>query len=173
MLGLCCSAYRDSPWLCHRSLLPSSSGWNQGFNAAFQSCHQLHWHPSLPHITLIKARGILILQAAQLPHASLERLLKVTAFTVSIYSCVYRPYVPFKSLAGETCELVAPDYGIRAIGEKVCAAPFASFSMAWLVLRRMCWPLGYGLGIYQGWGTWPPPSAYHGKDLLPYLHKVL
>jgi len=43
----------------------------------------------------------------------------VTAFTVSIYSCVYRPYVPFKSPAGETSETVAPDRGIRAIGEKV------------------------------------------------------
>ena len=59
------------------------------------------------------------MQAAHLPCGSLERLLKVTAFTVSIYSCVYRTYVPFKSPAGETSETVAPDRGIRAIAEKV------------------------------------------------------
>ena len=51
------------------------------------------------------------MQAAHLPCGSLERLLKVTAFTVSIYSCVYRTYVPFKSPAGETSETVAPDRG--------------------------------------------------------------
>ncbi len=59
------------------------------------------------------------LQAARLPCGSLDRLLKVTAFTVSIYSCVYRPYVPFRSPAGETSECIAPDKGIRAIAEKV------------------------------------------------------
>ena len=48
----------------------------------------------------------------------MERLLKVTAFTVSVYSCVYRPFLPFRSPAGETGEIVAPDKGIRAIGEK-------------------------------------------------------
>lgn len=58
-------------------------------------------------------------QAAQLPRGSLERLLKVTAFAVSIYSCVYRPFAPFRSPTGETFEIVAPDKGIRAIGEKV------------------------------------------------------
>ena len=59
------------------------------------------------------------LQAAHLPHGSLERLLKVTAFIVSIYSCVYRPFVPFRSPAGETSEALALDRGIRAIAEKV------------------------------------------------------
>ena len=78
---------------------------HQGINADFQSCHQ---HPSLPNINL----------------------LKVTAFTVSVYSCVYRPYVPFKSLAGETSEVVAPDYGIRAIGEKVSDRSFCLIAMA-------------------------------------------
>ena len=58
-------------------------------------------------------------QAALLPGGSLERLLKVTAFVVSLYSCVYRPFAPFRSPTGETFELVAPDKGIRAIGEKV------------------------------------------------------
>lgn len=58
-------------------------------------------------------------QAAQLPRGSLDRLLKVTAFAVSIYSCVYRPFAPFRSPTGETFEIVAPDMGIRAIGEKV------------------------------------------------------
>ena len=48
----------------------------------------------------------------------MERLLKVTAFTVSVYSCVYRSFLPFRSPAGETGEIVAPDKGIRAIGEK-------------------------------------------------------
>lgn len=42
----------------------------------------------------------------------------MTAFTVSVYSCVYRPFLPFRSPAGETGEIVAPDKGIRAIGEK-------------------------------------------------------
>ena len=54
-----------------------------------------------------------------MPAGSMERLLQVTGFIVSIYSCVYRPYAPFRSPAGETFELVAPDKGIRAIGEKV------------------------------------------------------
>ena len=58
-------------------------------------------------------------QAARLPISSVQRLLKVTAFTVSVYSCVYRPFLPFRSPAGETGEIVAPDKGIRAIGEKV------------------------------------------------------
>ena len=58
-------------------------------------------------------------QAAELPANSLARLLKVAAFAVSIYSCVYRPFAPFRSPTGETCELVAPDRGIRALGEKV------------------------------------------------------
>ena len=58
-------------------------------------------------------------QAAHTPPGSLERLLKVTGFVVSIYSCVYRPFAPCRSPAGETFELVAPDKGIRALGEKV------------------------------------------------------
>ena len=57
---------------------------------------------------------------------SVERLLKVTAFTVSVYSCVYRPFLPFRSPAGETGEIMAPDKGIRAIGEK--AGPHATSS---------------------------------------------
>lgn len=43
----------------------------------------------------------------------------MTGFIVSIYSCVYRPFAPCRSPAGETFELVAPDKGIRALGEKV------------------------------------------------------
>ena len=58
-------------------------------------------------------------QAAHTSPGSLERLLKVTGFVVSIYSCVYRPFAPCRSPAGETFELVAPDKGIRALGEKV------------------------------------------------------
>ena len=58
-------------------------------------------------------------QAAHTLPGSLERLLKVTGFVVSIYSCVYRPFAPCRSPAGETFELVAPDKGIRALGEKV------------------------------------------------------
>ena len=61
-------------------------------------------------------------QAAHLPAGSMDRLLKVTAFVVSIYSCIYRPFAPFRSPAGETVELIAPDKGIRAIGEKVQAS---------------------------------------------------
>ena len=52
----------------------------------------------------------------------MDRLLKVTAFTVSVYSCVYRPFLPFRSPAGETGEIVAPDKGIRALGEKARSA---------------------------------------------------
>lgn len=58
-------------------------------------------------------------QAAHLPAGSVERLLKMTAFVVSLYSCIYRPFAPFRSPAGETFELIAPDKGIRCIGEKV------------------------------------------------------
>ena len=43
----------------------------------------------------------------------------MTGFVVSIYSCVYRPFAPCRSPGGETFELVAPDKGIRALGEKV------------------------------------------------------
>ena len=64
----------------------------------------------------------LMCQAAHLPAGSMDRLLKVTAFVVSIYSCIYRPFAPFRSPAGETVELIAPDKGIRAIGEKVQAS---------------------------------------------------
>ena len=70
------------------------------------------------------------MQAARLPCGSLERLLKVTAFTISIYSCVYRPFVPFRSPAGETSEAVAPDRGIRAIAEKVRQSIHALMSLA-------------------------------------------
>lgn len=84
----------------------------------------------------------------------------MTAFTVSIYSCVYRPYVPFKSPAGETSECVAPDRGIRAIAEKVrrpmqsCSSRVSSISRVlgkshlcatrihgWLSARN-CWRNG-------------------------------
>ena len=61
-------------------------------------------------------------QAAELPANSLARLLKVAAFAVSIYGCVYRPFAPFRSPTGETCEVVALDKGIRAFGEKVNTA---------------------------------------------------
>lgn len=66
-------------------------------------------------------------QAAELPRGSLERLLKVTAFAVSIYSCVYRPFAPCRSPKGETFEIVAPDKGIRCIGEKVRISTEAGF----------------------------------------------
>ncbi|KAK9904888.1 hypothetical protein WJX75_004896 [Coccomyxa subellipsoidea] len=65
----------------------------------------------------------LLHEAAELPKGSMERLLKVTAFAVSIYSCVYRPFAPCRSPKGETFELVSPDKGIRAIGEKCGECP--------------------------------------------------
>ncbi|CAK0783406.1 hypothetical protein CVIRNUC_006605 [Coccomyxa viridis] len=65
----------------------------------------------------------LLHEAAHTPPGSLERLLKVTGFIVSIYSCVYRPFAPCRSPAGETFELVAPDKGIRALGEKCGECP--------------------------------------------------
>ena len=76
-------------------------------------------HPCACNLRLLCDAFWLMCQAAHLPAGSMERLLKVTGFIVSIYSCVYRPFAPFRSPAGETVELIAPDKGIRAIGEKV------------------------------------------------------
>ena len=53
----------------------------------------------------------------------------MTAFVVSLYSCIYRPFAPFRSPAGETFELIAPDKGIRCIGEKVGDLKWLPLSM--------------------------------------------
>ena len=60
-------------------------------------------------------------QAAEQEAGSLHRLLLVTAYAVSVYSCVQRTWAPFRSPTGETCELVDEERGIRALGEKASA----------------------------------------------------
>ena len=56
-----------------------------------------------------------------MPAQSLDRLLQVTAFAVSMYNTIKRVQKPFKNLQNSTYELVYPEKGIRAIGEKVCS----------------------------------------------------
>ena len=80
--------------------------------ASFSSCNSIQ--PVMSSISACMDE-----QAAELPANSMARLLKVSAFAVSIYACVYRPFAPFRSPTGETCEVVALDKGIRAFGEKV------------------------------------------------------
>lgn len=58
-------------------------------------------------------------QAALLPPKSMERLLHVCAFAISTYNTVKRNEKPFKNLQNSTFELIYPEKGIRAIGEKV------------------------------------------------------
>ena len=75
--------------------------------------------PCLPvwllHVPLV----VCDLQAAALPARSMGRLLKVAAYAVSIYATITRTNPPFRSPAGETSELVVPEKGLRALGEKV------------------------------------------------------
>ena len=61
----------------------------------------------------------MLVQAALLPAQSVERLLQVSAFVISTYNTVKRVDKPFRSLQNSTFELVYPEKGIRAIGEKV------------------------------------------------------
>jgi hypothetical protein len=59
-------------------------------------------------------------EAAALPPASPERLLRVAAFAVSAYSSTEgRTAKPFNPLLGETYELAAPERGWRFLAEKV------------------------------------------------------
>jgi hypothetical protein len=70
-------------------------------------------------------------QAARMPKHSLERLLKMAAFAISIYSTIQRTQKPFKNLQNSTYELVYPEKGIRAVSEKVCLqCPFLCPGMA-------------------------------------------
>ena len=58
-------------------------------------------------------------QAALAPFESVERLTLVAAFAISMYNTIKRVQKPFKNLQQSTYELVYPEKGIRAIGEKV------------------------------------------------------
>ena len=66
------------------------------------------------------------MQAALAPFQSLDRLLQVTAFAISMYNTIKRTQKPFKNLQQSTYELVYPEKGIRCIGEKVDTSPFGS-----------------------------------------------
>ena len=52
---------------------------------------------------------------------SLERLQQMAAFAVSMYSTISRVQKPFKGMQNSTYELVYPEKGLRAIGEKARA----------------------------------------------------
>lgn len=54
-----------------------------------------------------------------MPAQSLDRLLQVTTFAISMYNTIKRTQKPFKNLQNSTYELVYPEKGIRCIGEKV------------------------------------------------------
>lgn len=81
----------------------------------------------------------MLAQAALLPAQSVERLLQVSAFVISTYNTVKRNDKPFKNLQNSTFELIYPEKGIRAIGEKVALfltithAPSAFFS-CWMTM---------------------------------------
>lgn len=60
-----------------------------------------------------------VAQAALLPPESIERLLQVSAFVISTYNTVKRLDRPFRNLQNSTFELVYPEKGLRAVGEKV------------------------------------------------------
>ena len=45
----------------------------------------------------------------------------MTAYAISVYSCVQRTWAPFRSPTGETGELIDEERGIRALGEKARA----------------------------------------------------
>lgn len=64
----------------------------------------------------------MVLQAADLPTGSLERLVHVACFAVSGYAATAnRTSKPFNPLLGETYEFVCPEKGFRFISEKVRA----------------------------------------------------
>ena len=70
---------------------------------------------------------LLVNQAALLPPQSVERLLHVSAFVVSIYNTLQRTDAPFESLGNATYELVYPEKGLRMIMERVrCMRPVSS-----------------------------------------------
>ena len=54
-----------------------------------------------------------------MPAQSLERLVQVAAFAISMYNTIKRVQKPFKNLQNSTFEVVYPEKGLRAIGEKV------------------------------------------------------
>ncbi|CAL8466530.1 g6066 [Coccomyxa elongata] len=62
-------------------------------------------------------------EAARMPAQSLDRLLQVTTFAISMYNTIKRTQKPFKNLQNSTYELVYPEKGIRCIGEKVRHVP--------------------------------------------------
>ena len=66
--------------------------------------------------------GCACLQAAAAEPQSLERLLLVTAFSVSAYSGVKRTQKPCNAFLGETFEYSCPEKGFRFLAEKV--SPF-------------------------------------------------
>jgi len=61
---------------------------------------------------------IVYLQAAAAEPQSLDRLLLVTAFSVSAYSGVMRTQKPINALLGETFEYSCPEKGFRFLAEK-------------------------------------------------------
>ena len=71
-------------------------------------------------------------QAALAPFESVERLTLVAAFAISMYNTIKRVQKPFKNLQQSTYELVYPEKGIRAIGEKVSHSPLSQ------VICTMC-----------------------------------
>ena len=61
-----------------------------------------------------------MLQAAEFPPGSYERLIHVACFAVSGYAATAkRASKPFNPLLGETYEFVCPEKGFRFISEKV------------------------------------------------------
>ena len=64
-----------------------------------------------------------------MPAQSLERLLQVTTFAISMYNTIKRTQKPFKNLQNSTYELLYPEKGIRCIGEKVRFLPFTTSNL--------------------------------------------
>ena len=86
----------------------------------YKTCTALKSQPPYRQLNML-----LRVQAALAPFESVERLTLVAAFAISMYNTIKRVQKPFKNLQQSTYELVYPEKGIRAIGEKVGCSPLS------------------------------------------------
>ena len=77
------------------------------------------WCPTICVPYLMQTSFVVCLQAAVSEPQSLDRLLLVTAFSVSAYSGVKRTQKPCNAFLGETFEYSCPQKGFRFLAEKV------------------------------------------------------
>lgn len=80
------------------------------------------YHSGLYGTPVLVTRQYRYRQAAAEELGSVQRLLLMTCYAISSYSCVDRTWAPFRSPTGETYEMVDEEKGIRLVAEKVHAA---------------------------------------------------